>query len=312
MENTIRVVEIGGTQVRLADVMIGENIEVANFKTMLSRDLVPDRLTSQIIEFTKTRGLDKCQAIIYPVAGTVKDHHFVEIFPNLPGSPKNVDLGNIVQKALNKPTYVANDMEAAVTGMGYLLKKEKDFSSPFWGLTWSSGIGGRFWDGKKIVAESEVGHIIIDISENAPVCGCGVRGHAESYLGGKMMAKKLKEKYSPEIAKFPGKSSFEVLHEAYKKGEKWAEEYYSEITKIMGIFLANINQVNFAEVVCFKGTVALNVLPLPKIKERILEQVKKSVISPKFSINEIILSPDSDHDSLIGSALIAIDLMKST
>ena len=51
-------------------------------------------------------------------------------------------------------------MTAAVTGMAKLLK-EKNITEPFWGLTWSTGLGGKFWDGEKISIDREIGHEIM-------------------------------------------------------------------------------------------------------------------------------------------------------
>lgn len=300
---TTRVIEIGATYTRRADVSFDEKIN--NFITVPTSELLSSKnILEKFIKFVGQDFKKEIAGISYAVAGPVNDRRIIEFLPNVPSWPKNLDLVELTNQKLKIPSIVLNDMEAAVTGMAAILYKKENFKKPFWGITWSSGIGGRFWDGKRIVSDSEIGHITLDNSESAPLCGCGKRGHTEAFLSGKSIEKILQTDFGEKIGP-ENKNPFEIVNKAYLEKENWAIDLYQEKARLMGIFLSNLVQINPCERIYFKGKVAANVLKFPGIKEKILESIQKSVVSPAWAVKEILLSPEGEKDALIGASIIS-------
>lgn len=298
----IRVIEIGATYTRRADISLPE-LKISGFKTGLTSDFAEGDVIQKIIEFAGENLSPDTTAVAVAVAGPIQNNNLVEFLPNFSAFPNNTDLAAPIKQKLNLPAIIVNDMEAAVFGMAHLLKERENYDGTFWGITWSSGIGGRFWDGQKIVSDSEIGHIILDISPQAPICGCGKKGHAEALLSGQGMKKIISQNFADQIK--PTANIFQQLNQAYQQQQDWAIEFYQKRAKWMGIFLANLVQINRSQRIYFKGTVAKNLLKLPQIKEQIIKTIAESVISPAWAVTEINLSPDEQNDSLIGAALIS-------
>lgn len=282
MAGLISVIEIGATNLRRADVFSENvNIKINNFYSERSGNLTPDKL----FDFVKG-GLSSQQKIVYAVAGPVKDHEIVEMLPNLPSFPKNFNLKEQSEKRFKIPAMVINDMTAAVLGMAYLLGKGK----AFWGITWSTGIGGKFFDGQKIIDEDlEIGHLEFDLSPAAPVCGCGGRGHIEALISGSALEKKAGQ-------------NLRLMTENFKAGKYAAIGLYEEAAKTMGAFLARLYELEPANLFVFKGSVAANILPLDEIEAIILSSLRQKGVSEKVSL---ILSPDRERDTFFGAARIS-------
>lgn len=261
----IRVIEIGATHIRRAD--IREN-KITNLEIHRTAETLSGGVLSKLNNFARENWDENIQALAILVAGPIQNN-IVELMPNFAAFPKNTDFSKSLD--MDVPVLVWNDMTAAVTGMAELLKKE-DINSPFWGLTWSSGLGGKFWDGKKIAIESEVGHEIFICNEEA-----------EDLLGGLAMAEEI------------GKPLEEVTA-AFSRGENWAKEFYFKKARLMGLFLQKLNSLAPTELFVFKGSIAKNIL----INEEIMAQINQE-LNEKI---KIILSPEPDKDSLFGAEIL--------
>jgi hypothetical protein len=236
---TIRVVEIGGTHIRRADIISGtiENLEIERTREVLTGDVFQD-----LQNFAKKNWVDAIQKLVVLVAGPVRDNT-VELMPNFPEFPKNVNLAQELD--FRVPTLVFNDMTAAVTGMAHLLKKE-NINAPFWGLTWSTGLGGKFWDGQKISIDQEVGHDIqIDGIE------------AEKLLGGRNI--------TLEMGLPPEKITDQT--------------FYLKKARLMSEFLKKLDEIAPTDLFVFKGAIAKNLLANPEIVSAI-----KSAFDRKIEI----------------------------
>lgn len=279
MDTSLLVVEVGATNLRRADILSdGKNIKIKEFYREKSGSLTPRSL----FEFVKA-GLKEQSKIAYAVAGPTKNHSTVKILPNLPSFPENFDLKTESEKKFSVPSVVLNDMTAAVLGMAYLFQSKE----PFWGITWSTGLGGKFFDGRKIADENlEIGHMVVDESPNAPQCGCGQRGHIEAFVSGSALEKKAGQPLS-EITK------------NFLADDKDAIKLYVEATRIMGGFLAKLQKQKPAKIFCFKGGVALHLLKIGELKKIILDQVSGA---------QIIFSPEPEKDTFFGAARYLQDL----
>ena len=101
------------------------------------------------------------------------------------------------------------------------------------------------------MAESEGGHIPLDPSPFAPRCGCGVRGCAESILGGKALQRRIINETAALGINIPKDiNPCKALDNAYKGRESWAISIYDLISTGMAAFLANkINLLQIPAVV---------------------------------------------------------------
>lgn len=105
------------------------------------------------------------------------------------GTPLKIMLEDVFPEAR---TVLGNDAEAAAMADAIYGLGKTDFPGrPIYGVIGGSGTGGSvvMYDkhGDPIVIPTELGHMCVDPSPDAPLCGCGERGHLEAYTGGNNM-----------------------------------------------------------------------------------------------------------------------------
>ena len=101
-----------------------------------------------------------------------------------------------VAEAFGLPTTFANDANAAAYGEFWVGSGQKFHSIVL--LTLGTGVGGGIIIGDLSVDGenshgSECGHIIIDNSPTARMCGCGQPGHLEAYCSATALVKRTHE-----------------------------------------------------------------------------------------------------------------------
>jgi glucokinase len=101
-----------------------------------------------------------------------------------------------VAEAFSLPTAFANDANAAAYGEFWVGSGQKYHSIVL--LTLGTGVGGGIIIGDLSVDGenshgSECGHIIIDNSPAARMCGCGQPGHLEAYCSATALVKRVQE-----------------------------------------------------------------------------------------------------------------------
>jgi len=115
--------------------------------------------------------------------------------PNLPHW-RNFPIRDSLSRASGRPVSFANDGNAAAFGE-YWVGSGRDYPSIVM-LTLGTGVGGGIIIGDlSIDGEhshgSECGHIIIDTSPAARMCGCGQPGHLEAYCSATALVKRTDE-----------------------------------------------------------------------------------------------------------------------
>ncbi len=305
-QKTVRVIEGGGKGFRRTDVCNGEIGDV-----LIPKSTMPIRTFEELVAFA---GRDLAQGTVataYSVAGIIKGHSLVEVSPNL-HFLDGADLGKLTKEATGLPTYVANDMEASVTGM-HVLFPELNY---FLGITWSSGIGIRIFKDGKILSDSEGGHLCIDPSPFAQLCGCGRRGCAEAIVAGKGMGRRIVAELEARGINAPqGKSVFALLDEDYLVGEAWALDTYWIITTGLGLYLTILQNIFHLPAIVWKGTFAKKSLALEGVEEAIRATMRERLMNPawekdlKFYIVPGPTRPNlmEDGDSFLGAAQLALD-----
>ena len=290
----VRAVDGGGDGFRRADI-IGN--EVKNMQTLPSAAV---QNVKDLIDFACNNLLLKTAGIAYALAGVIEGHRIVVKSPNIPFLD-GMDLVLITEKASDvKKTIVCNDMESSVTGMAELLPH----CTNFMGITWSSGIGVRFWRNKEILAESEGGHIPLDLSPFAPLCGCGKRGCAEAVIGGLAIRRRVIAECEARKIEIPtGMDPCKFLDASFDKKERWAEEIYGMVADGMGAFLATICSLVRPPTVVWKGT--FGICAINRIETSIRYAARKHLINPDWALKQTWeFSPQPETDGLIGAAAI--------
>ncbi len=114
---------------------------------------------------------------------------------NLPGW-WNFPIKSALAKACGLPVTFANDARSAAYGEYWVGSGRVLHSMVL--FTLGTGVGGGIVIGDLLItgehsAGSELGHLIIDCSDEARVCSCGGRGHVEAYASAPSVVKRTQE-----------------------------------------------------------------------------------------------------------------------
>lgn len=96
---------------------------------------------------------------------------------------EDFNLKDEIERRIDIPTFIENDANAIAIGEKEISRIQGDFFI----ITLGENVGGglivndRIVHGENYLA-GELGHIIIDNKENAPICGCGNKGCLEAYI----------------------------------------------------------------------------------------------------------------------------------
>ena len=207
----------------------------------------------------------------------------------------NIPWGNLkVKETLAKKTgckcFVSNDANMAAWGV---LAKELKFKyKDIIVITMGTGIGGGIiTDGRLLQgaqgSAGEVGHMKIDFSAHAPLCGCGSRGCLEAFCG----ASALERRGVP----------VKPLFDAAAKGDRAALDLWHDIGVHLGRAIANLVLLLNPQAVVLAGGVSRGAKYFMGGVNEILKQ--QSVKTP-FKNLKILVSKTSDVGAL-GAALYA-------
>jgi glucokinase len=118
-------------------------------------------------------------------------------------------------------------------------------------FTLGTGIGGGIVIGDLLVAGehsagSELGHLIIDYHDDAPVCSCGKRGHLEAYCSAPSVVRRTEEmldrgRASSLTARLKAGEELTplVIDEEAQRGDELALEVILETARYLGIGIAS-------------------------------------------------------------------------
>ena len=177
----------------------------------------------------------------------------------------NEKFGDIVSRLTGRPTFVANDANAAAYaeakwGCG---KGENSLIA----VTLGTGIGGgiildgKIWEGFNGFA-AELGHMIIDV--NGRQCSCGLRGCLEAYCSATALVHETKrmmrlypdsllwEVVGGDVSKVDGRTAFAAL----AMGDSAAHHVIHDFVNYLAIGIANIINVFQPSVVCVGGGIS--------------------------------------------------------
>jgi len=294
MEKSVRAVDGGGNGFRKADIYGTE-----------ARNLVctkPGQITtpSGLVAFSSANLPAGNQGIAYTIAGDAKDG--IMIKSSQIHWLDGVSLAALTSHAAGCHADLFNDMDGAVAGMARLVPIEPYFA----GITWSSGLGIRVWKHKGIMAPCEGGHMPLDPSPFASLCGCGLRGCVESVCGGERVKQRIIAETACLGITIPkNMHPCRFLDQSFDKQMPWAVGIYDMVALGMGTFLASLQTLMRLPLVIWKGTFAKNALS--RIEERIRYDMRRKLMNASWEADmEFLFSPEPEKDALIGAAALLL------
>lgn len=202
----------------------------------------------------------------------------IEQAPNLPWKGI-VPFAELLSKRFGMPAHITNDANAAAVGeMIYgAARGMKDFIM----ITLGTGVGGGVVvDGKVLYGHDgfagELGHVTVDYSENARMCGCGHKGHLEAYASATGVARTAKEIVTTTKKKTllrdldPDQITSKDVFDAAEKGDVVAKEIFDYTGMMLGRAFADFIHFSAPEAIILFGG-------LTKAGKYILDPVVKAM-----------------------------------
>ena len=226
-------VDVGGTNINLG-VVDDEGSVVAKTQIPTHEEAGPQaavtRARQATDEMLRDIGLTTkdLAAIGLATPGTMDIPSGIIVHPhNLPHW-YNCPIKKCVADAFGLPVTYANDANAAAYGEFWIGSGKVYHSIVF--LTLGTGVGGGIIIGDLSVDGenshgSECGHIIIDNSPSARMCGCGQPGHLEAYCSATALVKRASQELEAKVRKT-------TLANRVSKGEELTALMVSEEAEI--------------------------------------------------------------------------------
>ena len=304
---TIVSIDIGGTQLRAAAFKQDQRQPFAQkrVKTKASEPDTFGRLV-QLIEDIWPKN-EKVYAIGVSSPGPVDPHSgIIMITPNIK-EWRDFPITAKLTEHFGVPAYLDND--ANLAGLAEWKFGAGRGHHDILYLTVSTGVGGgviindRLLQGHHGLA-AELGHTTVQA--DGPLCGCGQRGHLESYSSGtgieRFVADQLKA--GRESVLHPHKkNSAHDISEAAERGDALSIEAYVIAGKYLGIGVANFLHTFDPSVVIFGGGVSQSG---PLLFDSFDISLKERVIHPRYLEGLVITKAELGDDSgLLGARTLA-------
>lgn len=221
-------------------------------------DELHQELTKLIVE---NDAVDKINGI---GVGAPNGNYFtgmIEDAPNLPW-PSPIPLAQLISDKFGIPCIITNDANAAALGeMTYgVARGMKNFIM----ITLGTGVGsGIVVDGNIVYGNDgfagELGHFVIDHTENGRPCGCGRSGCLETYCSATGVARTAREILSKRTEDSPLRqldpdkiTSYDVF-KAAEQGDSIALDIFDFTGKVLGTSCADFVTFNSPEAIIFFG-----------------------------------------------------------
>ncbi|MHC1784356.1 MAG: ROK family protein [Anaerolineaceae bacterium] len=301
------VVDVGGTNIRVASYSPASLEPVSIKKIPTQGDGLPpvDRLMNLIAELWPAQ--DEVHSINIAVPGPVNPYTGIIAYaPNIKGW-ENFPLRQILQERFPVRVNLANDANVAALGEWKFGagKGHKDLVY----MTISTGIGGGvILDNHLLLGvagmATELGHMIIQ--PDGPMCGCGHRGHLESFSSGTGIAKYYNQQRAEgRSCSIPAghKTTSKEISAAAEKGDELAIEAFTIAAKYLGIGISNYLHIFNPSIVVLGGGVthAWSIWYEP-----LMQSIRENITSPRYMEGLIITRAVLGDDvGLLGGLALA-------
>lgn len=304
---TIMAIDIGGTQLRAAAYKQGQIPPLAQKKvqTKASEPNAFGRLVSLIEDIWPKN--EKVDAIGVSSPGPLDSHTgIIMVTPNIK-EWRDFPITSKLTEHFGVPSYLDND--ANLAGLAeWKFGAGRGHHNVLY-LTVSTGVGGgviiddHLLQGYHGLA-AELGHTTVQA--DGPLCGCGQRGHLESFSSGTgiehFVADQLKA--GRESILHPNKkNSAHDISEAAKLGDALSIEAYQVAGKYLGIGVANFLHTFDPSIVIFGGGVSQSG---PLLFDSFEKSLKEHVIHPRYLEGLVITRAELKDDAgLLGACALA-------
>jgi glucokinase len=303
-------VDIGGTHIRVAVYEPDRITPVAHQRTrsLATEPGVYDRL-EQAIESVWPK--ENVRAIGIASPGPLDPHTgTILATPNIP-EWKNFPVAPKLSQHFGVPVHLDND--ANMAGLAEWQYGAGKGHENLVYLTISTGIGGGVISSGCLLQGfhgmgAELGHMIID--PQGPLCGCGKRGHVESFCSGPSIARYVVEQLKAgQVSSLQAQPDLNTAHiaDAALKGDALAISAFERAGHYLGIAVANYLAIFDPSILIFGGGVSQVGDLLFKPFE---ESLKKHTFHPHYLDNLVITKAALGDDAGLLGAL-ALARMKS-
>ena len=300
-------VDVGGTSVKIGLVddfgnlidtgetdADGAHRSVAVVKTEPRPQVATETIAEAIATLLKRLQIEKsaCGGIGLGLPCTMdRETRKIRRPPNLP-TWADFPMCDELAKLTSFPVIFCNDANAAAYGEYWIGSASGQSSLAL--LTLGTGIGtGLIIEGKSVEGAigygGECGHMIIDSAEDALLCGCGQRGHLESYCSATGVARRtiwmtmqrkssIYSKITPEtrLADIP-----KIVYLEAESGDELAMEIVAETAKYLGIGIVSLLHTIDAACVLLGGAMTFGGKESP-LGQRFLTHVIREVKNRTF------------------------------
>lgn len=228
----------------------------------------------------------------------------IEHAPNLPWKDI-IPLAEIFKNKTGIPVALTNDANAAALGeMTYgAARGMKDFIM----ITLGTGVGsGIVINGQMVYGHDgfagELGHVTVDNSADARLCGCGHKGCLETYCSATGVARTAREvliaNAEPSLLReIPAeKITSKDVYDAAVKGDKAAMEIFNRTGQMLGKSIANFIAFSSPEAIVLFGG-------LTKAGDYIMAPIRQAVEENVMTIfkgkTKILISELKDADAAV-------------
>jgi len=303
-------VDIGGTHIRVAAYEPNSTVPVSHHRTqsLAQTPGVYDRLMEAIKQVWQD---GQVSAIGIASPGPLDPHAGVILdTPNIP-EWDNFPLAAKLTEQFGVPVYLDNDANLAGLGEWRYGAGREHHDLVY--LTISTGIGGGVISNDALLQGyrgmgAELGHMLID--PNGPFCGCGKRGHIESFASGPSIVRYFNEQLDAgqksSLQSHPNLGTAQ-LAEAALGGDSLAISAFSRAGHYLGIAVANFLAIFDPSILIFGGGVSQVGDLLFKPFE---ESLHKQVFHPHY-LDDLVIAKAAlgDDAGLLGA--LALARMKS-
>lgn len=304
--NTYISIDVGGTQIRVA-VYPAEGIDPLRIKKIATKGIgtAVERIIATVKELWRKE--ENVKAIAICVPGPVDpEAGIIFTAANVP-EWNNIPLRDILQNEFHVPVFLGNDANLAALAEWQFGAGRGHRNLIY--LTISTGVGGGvIMDGNLLLGYrglgAELGHVIVQ--PDGAMCGCGNRGHIESYSSGTGIANFVKEQLATGRASSLAneeKITAKEVAKAAKAGDELALEAFANASKYLAIGIANYLHIFSPTVFVFGGGVSqVGDLLFDPIRKMLPNMVYSDVYLENLSL---VTAELGDDVSLLGCLALA-------
>jgi glucokinase len=306
MQKFVIGIDVGGTNVKLGLVSLSGGIvdrTILNTKTYIrDKKVLTAAICEGVRELLKNNHVPKQKllgigiglpGLIDPIKG------IVNFLPNIPRW-RDVPLKKIMEKELNVPTFLENDVNLIALGEWKFGagRGNRDLVC----VTLGTGVGGGLILNNQLYrgpgfCSGEIGHI--PLNESGPKCNCGGRACLERYVGNRYLLERIKKIFKKEL-------SLEEVHVLAIQGNPKALRFWQETAVQIGNGLVGlVNLLNPTRIIIGGGIANCHQFLFPTIQQTI----KKRAMRVQGAMAKIVKAQLGNDGGLFGATVLVQQTM---